>query len=411
MPDRSTSSPGSALVTATVDRAAPLATAPLLAAIAAQAEKADLSRTVDPDVIGALKASDVLGLVASREIGGGEATVAQLGAELAAVAGACASTAWCLWNHWSVFHLFVGALGPDHADLLSLIVAGHQWVCFPGGAGSRVFGRIDGDDVILDGSATFGSGCRYADWTGAAFAIGDGSRPPTPDELRFTVVPLDGPGVRIDATWDGASVRASATDTIHYDSVRVPLERCTPWFAANRAAAFRDPALPMVHARYREDWVGLSDIWLAHMAVGTVQAALQDAVASIDGRRAIMGASMVNMPNVQANLGSVTAALTTARMAAEAAAQDVDARIARGDIPTEADFQRQGAVSATVLTLCQDAMLTLLRTLGGNGLREGGSFERRWRDIAAMPIHINAHPDRVHLRLGQFLLGVEGQRF
>ncbi|MEZ5266263.1 MAG: hypothetical protein R2755_31745 [Acidimicrobiales bacterium] len=42
--------------------------------------------------------------------------------------------------------------------------------------------------------------------------------------------------------------------------------------------------------------------------MGTVQAALEEAIASIDGRRAIMGANMVNMPNVQANLGAVTAA-------------------------------------------------------------------------------------------------------
>ena len=90
---------------------------------------------------------------------------------------------------------------------------------------------------------------------------------------------------------------------------------------------------------------------------------------------------------------------------------DIDERLARGELPTEDSFQRQGAVSTTVLALCQDAMATLLRTLGGNGLRESGSFERRWRDLTAMPIHINAHPDRIHLRLGQFLLGVENQRF
>ena len=94
-----------------------------------------------------------------------------------------------------------------------------------------------------------------------------------------------------------------------------------------------------------------------------------------------------------------------------ALAAEIDERIERAAIPSEADFQRQGAAAATVLTLCQDAMMILLRTLGGNGLREHGSFERRWRDMAAMPIHINAHPDRIHARLGQFLLGIEGQRF
>lgn len=395
----------------TVALRAPVHTVTLLDAVAAQADRADASRTVDPGVIAALKSSAILGLAASAELGGGEASVATLGAELSAMAAACSSTAWCLWNHWSVFHLFCGALGPDHAALLRHIVEQREWVCFPAGAGSRVLGRVEGEDVVLDGSATFGSGSRYAEWAGVVFALGDGSRPPTSDELRFTVVPLGEANVSVEPTWDGASLRASSTDTVRYDAVRVPLDRINPWFAANRAAAFRDPALPMIHARYREDWVGLSDIWLGFMAVGVVHAALAEAVRDIKGRKAIMGATMANFVTVQANLGAVAAAVTTAGAAIGAAADDVDARIGRGDPPSEADFQRQGAVAATALALCQDAMMTLLRTLGGNGLRESGSFERRWRDLAAMPIHINAHPDRIHSRLGQFLLDVPAQRF
>ena len=36
------------------------------------------------------------------------------------------------------------------------------------------------------------------------------------------------------------------------------------------------------------------------------------------------------------------------------------------------------------LRLCDDAMRLTLRVLGGNGLREGQSFERRYRDFQAM---------------------------
>ncbi len=393
-------------------------TATMFDVIAAQAADADASRCLDPIMVAALKASPALALAASRELGGGEATVAGMGAELASVAAACASTAWCLWNHWSVFHLFCGALGPEQAPLLASIVGAHESVCFGAGAGSRVFGRIeagggdgDGDWVVLEGKATFASGSRYADWSGVAFAMGDGSRPPTPDELRFAILRLDDPAVRIDPTWDGAALRASATDTVSFNGVRLPLARCTPWYGANRAAAFRDPKLPMIHSRYREDWVGLSDLWLAYMAVGVVQAALAEATNDIVGRKALMGATMANFGTVQTNLGSIAAAVTTARAAVQAVAEEVDQRLSRGDIATEADFQRQGAVSSTALALCQDAMVTLLRTVGGNGLRESGTFERRWRDLAAMPIHINAHPDRIHTRLGQFLLGLETTRF
>ena len=277
--------PASNLVADIVAMPPPVHSAALLPMIDAQSRVADATRTIDPQVIAALKASPILSLAASGEIGGLGAGVAEMGVELAAIAAACSSTAWCLWNHWSVFHLFCGALGPDHVELLAGIVAAGQWVCFPAGAGSRVFGRTDGDDIVLHGPATFGSGSRYADWSGVAFALGDGSRPPTPDELRFTIVDLNDPAVSIDPSWDGASLRASATDTICYDDLRVPAARTTPWFAANRAAAFRDPALPMIHGRYREDWVGLSDIWLAYMAVGVLRAALADAVAEISERR------------------------------------------------------------------------------------------------------------------------------
>ena len=52
----------------------------------------------------------------------------------------------------------------------------------------------------------------------------------------------------------------------------------------------------------------------------------------------------------------------------------------------------------------------ILTVLGGNGLRESGTFERRYRDVLAMPLHINAHPDRVYDRVGRLLLDAAPQR-
>ena len=103
---------------------------PLLDAIAAQAKQADSSRSVDPQLIAALKASDVLRLAASENLGGLEASILQIGRELEAVSARCTSTAWTLWNHLAVFHLYVGSLGPDHQDLLRGIVDRGEWVCF-----------------------------------------------------------------------------------------------------------------------------------------------------------------------------------------------------------------------------------------------------------------------------------------
>ena len=54
-------------------------------------------------------------------------------------------------------------------------------------------------------------------------------------------------------------------------------------------------------------------------------------------------------------------------------------------------------------------MRLLVRVMGGNGLREGPDFERRLRDFQAMPLHINAHQDRINEQVGRALLGLGAQ--
>jgi alkylation response protein AidB-like acyl-CoA dehydrogenase len=380
-------------------QATELHVAPVLPAIAAQAAAADATRSVDTVVISALKRNDVMRLSAAREIGGLEAPVGAIGRELEAVAAACGSTAWCLWNHLCTFHFFCGLLGPDNADLLSEIVSHRRWVCLPAGAGTGIVGRVEGDEVVLDGVASFGSGARYADHAGVSFVF-EGERAP-----RFVLVPTSAPGVRIDPTWRAMSLRASATDHVHYEGVRVPRARVVP-FAPRYREHFRDPARPMINRRYREDWVALSDLWLGCMAVGVADAALREACDGIQGRIAIMGTKMMERPTIHVNLGQAGALVNAARATVYDSCARTDARIAAAIVPGEADYLEQLAASMTALRLCDDAMRLILRVLGGNGLREGQSFERRYRDFQAMPLHINAHPDRVSEQYGRHLLGL-----
>ena len=98
----------------------------LLPMIAAQAETADQTRSINAEVIAAIKATDLMRLSASTELGGLNATTCAIGDELRAVAAACSSTAWCLWNHLCTFHLFCGLLGPVHHRFLQGIVDRHE---------------------------------------------------------------------------------------------------------------------------------------------------------------------------------------------------------------------------------------------------------------------------------------------
>src|SRR3954447_13045143 len=100
----------------------------LVPLIAAQADDADRTRTVAPEVIAAIKASPLMVMAATPELGGLGSTIGDIARELEAVAAACGSTAWCLWNHLCVFHLYCGLLGPAHADLLRGITQNGEWV-------------------------------------------------------------------------------------------------------------------------------------------------------------------------------------------------------------------------------------------------------------------------------------------
>jgi alkylation response protein AidB-like acyl-CoA dehydrogenase len=377
--------------------------APLLPLIAAQAETADRTRDIAPEVIAALKASDLMRLTASTNLGGLAAPVRVVGDELAAIAAACASTAWCLWNHLCVFHFYCGLLGPAHAERLAGIVARREWVTLPAGAGTSIRGEVDGAEIVLTGDAHFGSGARYGDWVGITFVL-EGE--PVP---RFVIARRDEPGLRIDPTWDGMSLRASATDDLWYSGLRVAAADVVR-FERGYRFGFRDAGTPMIDPRYREDWVALSDLWLGAMAVGVAQAALDEACTGIRDRIAIMGVRMAERPTVHVNLGQAGAAIDAARAAIHMAADTTDARIAAGVTPTEDDCLRQVSASMVALRLCGEAMQLILRVLGGNGLRESGSFARRFRDFQAMPLHINAHPDRVAEAFGRHLLGLSTEQ-
>ena len=387
-----------------------LVVAPHLDAIEAQAVQADTTRSLDRAMVDGLRGSDVMRLSADPSIGGLAAPVLDIGRELEAVAARCPSTAWCLWNHLCVFHLFAGALGPDHADRLADIVTAGRWVSFPAGAGSGVRARLDGERAVLDGTAAFGTGARYGDHCGVVFAVvgdddqvaraADGS----PD-LRFAVVDNDLPGIEIEPTWDGSGLRASATDHVHYRGVEVELSGCARWFGANRAESLR--TVPVVDHRYREDWVGLSDLWLGWMAVGVVRECLRFALDTIGARRVLMGGKMVERPTVQINLGRALARSASARAAVAEACAEVDRRIAAGQVPDEADYFRQQAIVTMAVDQLTEAVDLLTSTLGANGLREGSAFERRVRDFRAMPVHINVHQDRISHQLGRLALGVD----
>ena len=70
--------------------ASDLCAAPVLDLAAAHAGDADRTRTVEPEVVAAVRDSGLLALSATRSLGGSEASVTRMARELEALAAACA---------------------------------------------------------------------------------------------------------------------------------------------------------------------------------------------------------------------------------------------------------------------------------------------------------------------------------
>ncbi|MEM7541389.1 MAG: acyl-CoA dehydrogenase family protein [Pseudomonadota bacterium] len=376
--------------------------APLLDEMLTQAEQADRTRSVAPELIERIKHNDIMRISASPNISGLDESMTVIGNELRAIAAHCTSTAWCMWNHLCTFQHFAGLLGPQNIEFLSELIAKNEWVCFPAGATSNVNGEIDGENIVLTGTAAFGSGARYAEWVGVVFNEDQNEVP------QFALADLRHPNVRIEETWEAMSLRASATDHVHYEGVPVPVSRVVPWPFKYREP-FRDPDHPMIHQRYREDWVALSVMWLGAMATGVAEISFNETAESIRERIAIFGTKMVERPTIHVNLGRARALINAATDTVYAALAETDARINNETMPSEGDYFRQTSAGMQAVHLCDDAMKLILRVLGGNGLREGTDFERRYRDFQAMPLHINGHIDRITEQFGRVTLGLDSQ--
>jgi hypothetical protein len=215
-----------------------------------------------------------------------------------------------------------------------------------------VTAAYDGGKTLLSGVAAFGSGGRYAEWAGVIFVK---------------------------------------------DAVK------------KYRAVYRRQDYPMIHHRYREDWVAISVMWLGAMATGMAETSLDDTAQNIMDRIAIFGTKMAEKPTIHVNFGRARALINAATDTVYAAMAETDARIAARVVPTEGDYFRQSSAGMQAILLCDDAMRLILRVLGSNGLREGTDFERRYRDVQAMPVRINGHVDRITEQLGRISLGLDSQ--
>jgi two-component flavin-dependent monooxygenase len=367
---------------------------------ARHAPEADRTRDLDPRVLAELKASRANGALVAPEMGGRGVSWAELGRALAALGGACASTAWVFNNfitnqyelarqHWRVAPGLV-------RDILS------RGEGLAGSHAGPPMALREGDSYVLKGMGPFGSGAIYADrLCGSIKVLGPPPEHPeqqVPYHMRYAVYEPGQSGLRVERTWTGGGLRASATDSIHYEGVRVPVALTAYVPERSPQPYLREPPHPML----AESFSITSACLFGSAAVGLATQVLRLAVEQLGGRAVRGGAMAAELPDIQSGLARALQDCVVAASTLQHALGQADERRARGVAPGAAELAHMHLSAVAAMDLALGSVQQSLRLLGGTGMREG-PVERMARDVQAMALHLGVQPHAWHGRYGQAL--------
>lgn len=200
------------------------------------------------------------------------------------------------------------------------------------------------------------------------------------------LVPADSPGYRVERTWDHLGMRATRSDDVILEDVRIPHE----YAVAVQPASTK----PGRHT-------GLVALWnpllLSAIYDGVARSARDWLLGYLNERTpANLGKPLASLPRFQAAVGQIEALLFTNRSLLEGVAGDID----HGRRPdTEV-----GLVKHTVTSNAIRAVELGIALIGNPGLSRHNPIERHYRDVLCSRIH-TPQDDTILTSTGSTVLG------
>ncbi|MEU5031676.1 acyl-CoA dehydrogenase family protein [Streptomyces milbemycinicus] len=225
--------------------------------------------------------------------------------------------------------------------------------------------RCDGDHWFLTGRKIYSTGA-----VGLSRMLVFARTEPTQDDpvrVGSFIVRAGSPGLTIEPTWDHTGLRASRSDDVVLDSVRVPAGDV---IGLAEPGARPDPVTGAWNA------LGLTALYL-----GAAGAARDWLIGFLHERvPTALGAPLATLPRFQSAVGEIETLLTGADTLVDALAARVDA----GD-PGAAD---QAAIAKVIGTRAAIAAVEQAVALTGNhGLTRANPLQRHYRDVLCSRVH------------------------
>jgi len=331
-----------------------------------------------------LKAHRLFSAGVPADLGGGDASHAELCGILRTLGRSCGSTALALSMHTHLVAAAVWRRQHDRAPVEGMLrrVAAEELVLVSSGgsdwlAGSGQARKVEGG-YRIDARKIFSSGCPSGQLLVTSAVLDDPEAGPT--VLHFPVA-LDAPGVKILDTWHTLGMRGSGSHDITLDGVFVP----------EAAVAGRRPQGKWHHLFHVIAMVALPLIYAVY--VGVAEAARDLAV-----RQALSKRDDANLPYL---VGEMDNQLAAADMALEAMIATAATAQPGPDTTKRATTARAICGRAAIATVDK-----ALEVVGGGAFYRSLGLERLFRDVQGARYH--PLQDKVQLRYaGRLALGLD----
>jgi alkylation response protein AidB-like acyl-CoA dehydrogenase len=176
----------------------------------------------------------------------------------------------------------------------------------------------------------------------------------------------DSPGITVDRTWSHLGLRASRSDDVTFDAVRVD---------GGAALGLAEPGPPGADPGGLRAWNGLG---IGAIYLGVAQAARDWLAGYLWGRApANLGEPLASLPRFQREVGEIQVALVTASTLLDSMAAAVD----RGET-VDAGIAKTVATRAAI-----DAVQRAVALIGNAALTRHNPLERHLRDVLCGRIH------------------------
>ena len=292
--------------------------ADFIARLADRAGEAEKLRRLPQATIDDYRQSGLAGLLLPARYGGRQAEFPEILGVVRHMAHGCASSAWTL-GFYTLHNWMLALLGAQAQDE---VFADGPVLCpaplAPTGRGTPVDGG-----VTLTGRWSWATGVMDADWVLVGAICG-------PDDAPYPALALlPANDIRVEDVWHTAGMCATGSNDVIVEQVWVPEHRLVTvadiYGGTTPGAAFHDAPV------YRWPMVPALALVAAMPALGTAER-VADLFASRLSERvlAYSGVAQKDQPAAQVRLGDARVRLRAVRALAEAAAEDIQARVGNG---------------------------------------------------------------------------------